>query len=134
MDEQEPADGRAESPLRVIVADDDALGRTLVRAMIGGADSLELVGEARDAEEAVTLAVEAQPDVAILDWMMPKGGGAQAARDMADRCPGVALVALTSSDTEEAAVDMLRAGARSFLVKGGSQDELVRTLHRAVRV
>ena len=63
---------------------------------------------------------------------MPKGGGARAARDITDRCPEVALVALTSSDTEEEAIDMLRAGARSFLVKGGSQEELVRTLHRAV--
>jgi len=134
VDEQEPASRAAEAPLRVIIADDDALMRTLLRAMIVGDASLELVGEAEDAQEAVALALEAKPDVAILDWMMPGGGGAQAARDMTERCPGVALVALTSSDTEEAAIDMLRAGALSFLVKGGSQDQLVRTLHRAVQV
>ncbi len=121
-----------DSPLRVIIADDDPLACTLVRAMLAGEESLELVGEAHDAEEALALALKAQPDVAILDWRMPKGGGARAARDMTDRCPEVALVALTSSDTEEAAIDMIRAGARSFLVKGGSQEELVRTLHRAV--
>jgi DNA-binding NarL/FixJ family response regulator len=118
--------------LRVIIADDDPLAHTLVRAMIAGEESLELVGEAHDAEEAVALALKAQPHVAILDWRMPKGGGARAARDITDCCPDLALVALTSSDTEEEAIDMLRARARSFLVKGGSQEELVWTLHRAV--
>ena len=65
------------SPLRVIIADDDPLACTLVRAMLAGEESLELVGEAHDAEEALALALKAQPDVAILDWRMPKGGGAR---------------------------------------------------------
>ena len=58
----------------MIIADDDPLACTLVRAMLAGEESLELVGEAHDAEEALALALEAQPDVAIPDWRMPKGG------------------------------------------------------------
>jgi DNA-binding NarL/FixJ family response regulator len=128
----ERAEASERAPLRVMIADDDPLVRTLVSAMIDGEATLELVGQARDAEEAVTLALEIRPDVALIDWMMPKGGGAQAARDLTACCPETALVALTSADTEEAAIDMLRAGAKSFVVKGGSQEELVRTLHRVV--
>jgi DNA-binding NarL/FixJ family response regulator len=128
----EGRDAEARGPLRVLIADDDPVVRRLVASMIEGEPSLELVGQAHDAEEAVALALEIAPDVALLDWRMPKGGGAQAAREMTGRCPDVALVALTSSGTEEAAVEMLRAGVTSFLVKGGSREDLVHTLHRVV--
>ena len=120
--------------VKVIVADDDALARTLIEAIMERDEELDLVGSAQDAAGAAELAARHQPDVAVLDWVMPGGGGPQAARDIADRSPGTHVVALTASDSPEAALDMLRAGARSFLVKGGSTGELLRTIRAAARL
>jgi DNA-binding NarL/FixJ family response regulator len=117
--------------LKVIIADDDPVVRALMRSVLDGAESLELVGEATDADEAVALAEQHRPQVAVLDWMMPAGGGPAAARGIGERSPETSIVALTSSDSEEASVDMLRAGAKSFLVKGGSAQELISTIERA---
>jgi len=118
--------------IKVIIADDDALARTLIEAIVTRDEELELMGAAQDANGAGELAALHQPDVAVLDWVMPGGGGPQAARDIATRSPDTRIVALTSSDSPEAELDMLRAGAKSFLVKGCSPDELVRTIRTAM--
>jgi DNA-binding NarL/FixJ family response regulator len=120
--------------IRVIIADDDHLARTLIEAIVDGDDELDLVGCAEDAPSATELAKEHRPDVAVLDWVMPGGGGPQAARDMALHSPDTRIVGLTASDTQEAELDMLRAGARSFLVKGCSPEELLSTIHTAMRL
>ena len=120
------------SSLRVVVADDDPLARALVSEIVSGAEDLELVGAAEDAPSAVALVLEHSPDVAVLDWMMPGGGGPFAAREIVQSSPSTSLVALTSSDGQEAEIDMLRAGAKSILVKGAAPDEIVRTIRAAV--
>jgi len=120
--------------IRVIVADDDPLARELVAAIVEGDESLELVASAEDADGAVDLAAQHTPDVAVLDWVMPGGGGPQAARGIEKVSPDTRIVALTASDSQEASLDMLRAGAQSFLVKGGPPGELVATIQRAMRL
>lgn len=119
--------------LSVIVADDDTLARTLIEAMVGQDDSLELIGSAHDADGAAALARTHHPDVAVLDWVMPGGGGPAAARAIKKLSPETKIVALTSSDTLEAELDMLRAGAESFLLKGAAMRDLLGTIHGAVR-
>jgi DNA-binding NarL/FixJ family response regulator len=114
--------------IKVLIADDDALARALIEEIIKRDDELELVGAAGDAAEAIALAGEHRPDVAVLDWVMPGGGGPAAARQIKIQSPDTKIVALTSSDSPEAEMDMLRAGAQSFLVKGCSPEELVRTV------
>ena len=120
--------------VNVIIADDDAIARTLIEAIVEGDEELELLGSAQDAAGATQLAAEHHPDVAVLDWVMPGGGGPQAARDIAACSPETRIVALTSSESPEAELDMLRAGAKSFLIKGCSPDELRRTIHAAMRL
>lgn len=115
----------------MLIADDDPLARALIEEIIKRDDELELVGSAGDAAGAIELAGEHQPDVAVLDWVMPGGGGPAAARQIQIQSPDTKIVALTSSDSQEAEMDMLRAGARSFLVKGCSPEELVRTVRAA---
>ena len=115
----------------MLIADDDPLARALIEEIIKRDDELELVGSAGDADGAVQLAGEHQPDVAVLDWVMPGGGGPQAARQIQIQSPDTKIVALTSSDSPQAEMDMLRAGASSFLVKGCSPEELVRTVRAA---
>ncbi len=116
----------------VMIADDDAFARAVIEAIVKRDEGLELVGSAVDAPGAIELAGEHQPDVAVLDWMMPGGGGPAAVREILLRSPGTKIVALTASDGQEAEIDMLRAGARSILVKGCAPEELLRTIRSAV--
>jgi DNA-binding NarL/FixJ family response regulator len=118
--------------LKVVIADDDAVARAMIEAALEQDEAIELVGSAEDALGAVALTLEHQPDVVVLDWVMPGGGGSQAAREILLDNPAARIVALTASDTEEASLDMLRAGAKSFLVKGAPPSELSRTIHGAM--
>ncbi len=119
--------------LRVVVADDDPVARALICEVIANDDMLELVGVAQDAGSAVELVMDRLPDVAVLDWMMPGGGGPQASRAIVEGSPETQIVALTASDTQEASIDMLRAGAKSVLIKGTAANEIVRTIRVAMR-
>ena len=117
----------------LLIADDDALARALIEAIVERDCELELVGSAEDAEGAIALAGEHQPDVAVLDWVMPGGGGAVATREILNLSPGTKIVALTAPGEPGAEADSLRAGARSSLVKGCPPDELLRTIRAAAR-
>jgi DNA-binding NarL/FixJ family response regulator len=121
-----------EDTIRVLVADDDAVTRTLLQGLIDGEPTLELVASAEDADQAIELAEAHKPDVAVLDWMMPGGGGSRAATEIAQRAPETKVVALTASDSVEASYDMLRSGASAFVVKGGPKEELVEAIQTAV--
>jgi DNA-binding NarL/FixJ family response regulator len=120
--------------ISVLIADDDPVARTMVEAMIATDDRLELVASATDAREAVELACTHHPDVAVLDWVMPSGGGPAAAQGIADGSSETMIMALTSSDTPDASFDMNRAGATGFLVKGASTAEVVRSIHQLVDI
>ena len=117
--------------LRLLIADDDALARALIEAIVERDCELELVGSAEDAERAIELADEHQPDVAVLDWVMPGGGGEVAAREILACSPHTKIVALTSPDAPDAKAATLRAGARTSIVKGCPPEELLRTIRAA---
>jgi EAL domain-containing protein (putative c-di-GMP-specific phosphodiesterase class I)/AmiR/NasT family two-component response regulator len=117
-----PAEESAVRTVRVMIADDnDALRRALARVVSKKA-SLELVGLASDAEEAVALARSTRPDVALVDVQMPKGGGVWAAREMHEHVPDTKVVALSGSSDRDGVLEMLRNGAVGYLVKGGDVD------------
>lgn len=118
--------------VKVLIAADDPSVRAVLEDLIGAAADLELVGAAGGASEAASLAREHQPQVAVLDWMMPDGGP-EAARDISEVSPGTRVIALTASDSEHAAVDMLRAGAVNVLVKDASMPELAEAIRAAAR-
>ena len=114
--------------LRLIIADDDALARALIEAIVERDRELELVGSADDAERAIQLAKEHQPDVAVLDWVMPGGGGETAAREILLRSPDTKIVALTTPDAGRAGVASCPA---VVLAKGSPPDELLRAIREA---
>jgi DNA-binding NarL/FixJ family response regulator len=109
----------APSPIRVLVADDQALVRGGFRVLLDSAADIEVVGEAADGVEAVSIAREVQPDVVLMDIRMPLKDGIEATREIvAD--PSTAetrILILTTFDLDEYVYEALRAGASGFLLK-----------------
>jgi DNA-binding NarL/FixJ family response regulator len=114
--------------IRVIIADDDELVRRMVGAMIEDAPDLELVGVGEDADQALELAAEHSPDVAVLDLNMPGGGGfggAGAAARIKAAFPDMRVLALTASDDMETKMKLANMGADGYIVKGASREQIL---------
>jgi NarL family two-component system response regulator LiaR len=114
-----------------MIVDDHAVVRSGLAAFLLAFDDLELVGEAGGGEEAVNLCPQVQPDVVLMDLVMPKMDGATATRVIRERCPQVQVIALTSFKEEELVQGVLQAGAISYLLKNVSADELVSAIRAA---
>ena len=119
-------------PLRVALADDDPIARMVVGAMLADVDWLDLVGCAAGVREIVGLADLTRPHIVVVDWMMPDGGGPEASRRILARHPDTLIVGLTSSDNAKALTEMSAAGAICLVAKGGSAEQLTRTIRRAL--
>ena len=115
------------SPIRTLIADDDAEVRSVLIDIIERADALELVGVAEDAQQAIELAGRQQPDVALLDVKMP-GGGPRAAREIRASSPKTAIIALSAHEDARSVQEMLAAGAYNYLTKGTSPQDLVEAI------
>lgn len=119
------------SPIRILIADDDPEVRSVLIDVIERSDSLELVGVAEDAQQAIELAGRQRPDAALLDVKMP-GGGARAAREIRASCPRTAIIALSAHEDARSVQEMLAAGAYNYLVKGTSPQALVEAIRSSV--
>jgi DNA-binding NarL/FixJ family response regulator len=113
---------------RVLLVDDHAVVRSGVRAELG--DAVEIVGEADEVDAAVELIVERSPDVVLLDVHLPGGGGAAVLAGVVPVRPEVRFLALSVSDAPEDVIDVIRAGARGYLTKTISGEELVAAVQR----
>lgn len=120
-------------PIRVLLVDDHALFRRGVRTLLSSEPGLEVVGEAADGEEAVTVAERTMPDVILMDLNMPKGGGLAATRRIKELLPYTSIVMLTVSDYEQDLFDAIKAGAQGYLLKNVEPAELVQAVHKAHR-
>ncbi len=123
--------GPGAAPVRVVIADDHAVVRDGLRALVDAQPGLTVVGEAGDGDEAHRRACELAPDVLLLDLSMPGGGGAEAAARIARDCPRVRVVALTMHEERGYVAQLLRAGAAGYVLKRTASAELVRAI-RAV--
>jgi EAL domain-containing protein (putative c-di-GMP-specific phosphodiesterase class I)/DNA-binding NarL/FixJ family response regulator len=121
-----------ERRIRVLIAEDDADVRGALADLVAGEATLELVGTAGDADEALAVAEREHPDVAVVDVRMPGGGGAHVARRIKEVAPGANVIALTAHDDRATVLEMLEAGVVGYLVKGGSVEELLASIDRAV--
>ncbi len=119
------------NPIRVVLVDDHAVVRSGLGAFLLAFDDLELVGEAGGGEEAVRLCEQVQPDVVLMDLVMPGMDGAAATRAIRERCPQVQVIALTSFKEDELVQGALQAGAISYLLKNVSADELADAIRAA---
>jgi EAL domain-containing protein (putative c-di-GMP-specific phosphodiesterase class I)/AmiR/NasT family two-component response regulator len=111
--------------IRVLVAEDEAVVRDALAALVRGEPDLELVGAATDAQEAIDLARVLHPDVALVDVRMPAGGGPRAARDIRIASPQTRVLALSAHDDRASVMEMLSAGSIGYLVKGSSAGQII---------
>jgi len=119
-------------PLTVLVADDHALIRNGLISLLRAQESVQVVGQASDGIEAVQRVKELDPDVALLDLKMPNLDGVGAARQISREAPRTAVVIVTVCDTDEDLASALTAGARGYVLKNATVDDLLRAIHGAV--
>jgi len=113
---------------RVVLVDDHAMFRSGVRAELGS--RVDVVGEAGGVAEAIEVITTAAPDVVLLDVHMPEGGGLAVIESVRDRRPDTRFLALSVSDAAEDVIALIRAGARGYVTKTISADELADAVSR----
>ncbi len=118
------------SPIRLLIADDNAEFRKSTEMMVSLEDDIEVVALARDGQEAVELARQHRPDVAIVDVHMPKVDGLTAIRALSHVSPGTACMAMSYDGDRENLRQAMAAGAREYLIKPFNTDELQNAVRR----
>jgi DNA-binding NarL/FixJ family response regulator len=111
--------------LRILIADDHEVARRGIRAVLESHPGWEVCAEAKDGREAVDLSAAVKPDVVLLDIGMPNLNGLEAARQILAVAPQVAILILTMHDSDNVVKEVLRAGARGFLLKSDAGRDLV---------
>jgi EAL domain-containing protein (putative c-di-GMP-specific phosphodiesterase class I)/ActR/RegA family two-component response regulator len=116
-----------------MIADDEPALRVALADLLEHEETVELVGAASDADEAIELAIDGQPHVALIDVKMPAGGGPRAAREIRRMSPDTRVIALSAFEDRPTVLEMLRAGAVGYLVKGSGVDKIVDSISEVAR-
>jgi DNA-binding NarL/FixJ family response regulator len=119
-------------PIRILIADDHAVVRSGLRALLQGDPELEVVGEAGDCEQTLDLAGTTHPDVVLLDITMPPENGIRTAERLKERHPELAVLFLTMHEDEGLLHEALRAGAAGYIVKRAEESEIVQAIHSVI--
>lgn len=112
----------------VLIVDDHPLVLSGLRALLETLDGIEVVGQAANGREAVSLAMSVRPDVVVMDLQMPGMEGVEATREIVARLPGTAVLVLTMHDDDASVFAAIRAGARGYLLKGAAQEDVARAI------
>ena len=121
----------SDKPIRVMLVDDHAVVRSGLGAFLYVFDDLELVAEAKDGKDAISQCETVNPDVILMDLVMPVMDGAAATKAIRERWPQIQVVALTSFKEDELVQGALQAGAIGYLLKNISADELANAIRSA---
>ena len=117
---------------RIVLADDHQIVREGLKSLLNSHDDMEVVGEARDGRTAVQMARDLAPDVVIMDVGMPHLNGIEATRQITSREPGARVVALSMHSDRRFMGEMLKAGAKGYLLKDGAFEELATAIRSVV--
>ncbi len=119
------------NPIKVLLVDDHMVVRSGLSTVLSVYDDMELVGEACDGKEALRLCEQLQPDIILMDLLMPRMDGVTAIQAVKQRWPQIQIIALTSFKEKEYVEGALKAGASGYLLKNVSADELVNSIRRS---
>src|SRR5829696_5016973 len=119
-------------PIRILIADDHPHFRDGLRALLASDSSLEVVGDAGDGEEAISLAADLQPDVILMDLGMPGVGGIEATRRILRTSPHISVLVISMYEDDDSVFAALKAGARGYLLKGALKAEILRSIRAVV--
>lgn len=119
--------------IRVLIVDDHAIVRRGIRALLSEAGGFLIAGEVDDGQAAVLAAAETQPDVILMDLLMPGMDGIEATRQITSRQPQMRVLVLTSFAADNKVFPAIKAGAVGYLLKDSSPDELVRAIRQVYR-
>lgn len=117
--------------IKIVIVDDHSVVRSGLGAFLQVFDDFELVGEASNGREAIAACASKQPDVILMDLVMPEMDGAQATREIRERYPDIQVIVLTSFKEENLIESALQAGAIGYLLKNVSADELAAAIRSA---
>src|SRR4030043_1184429 len=117
---------------RILIADDHPLLREALSQVFSNQKDMEIVGQANNGEEAVSMTSQLKPDVLVMDIMMPKFDGLEASRQIKTTAPNTAILILTAYDDDNYVLGLLEAGATGYLLKSAKGQDLVEAV-RAIR-
>jgi NarL family two-component system response regulator LiaR len=121
------------APIRVLLADDHRIVRKGIRALLATEPGVEVVGEAENGREAVVQAERLQPDVILMDLVMPEMDGIDAIRHITARQPEARILVLTSFAADDKVFPAVKAGALGYLLKDSGPDELLQAIRQVYR-
>lgn len=119
--------------LRILIADDHALLRDGLKALVNRQPDMEVVGDAENGRIVLEQAKKLQPDIVLMDISMPELNGAQATRQLKRICPAVKVLALTAHEDNSYFRHMMEAGTCGFLLKRAAADQLIQAIHTIAR-
>ncbi|MFZ1755189.1 MAG: response regulator transcription factor [Caldilineaceae bacterium] len=119
--------------IRVLIVDDHAIVRKGIRALLSESGGFEIVGEVADGQEAVVAAAESQPDVILMDLLMPGMDGIEATRRITEKRPDARILVLTSFAADNKLFPAIKAGALGYLLKDSSPEDLLRAIRQVHR-
>ena len=120
-------------PIRILIADDHAVVRSGLRALLRADPELEVVGEAQDGTETLLLAETLHPDAVLLDITMPPGNGIETAKRLKENYPELVILFLTMHEDEGLLHEALRAGAAGYVIKRAAEAEIIQAIRTASR-
>ena len=123
----------SENPIRVLIADDHAIVRKGIRAVLALEPDIVIVGETSDGRQTVEQAEALRPDIVLMDLAMPVMDGLEAIRQIAARNPSVRVLVLTSFATDDKVFPAIKAGALGYLLKGSDSEDLVQAIRQVYR-
>jgi two-component system, NarL family, response regulator LiaR len=129
----QPGAGPAKAPIRVLIADDQAIVRKGIRALLAEVETIAVVGEASNGQDAVAQAQALNPDVTLMDLAMPKMDGIEAIRQITARQAGARILVLTSFTTDDKVFPAIKAGALGYLLKDSEPADLIRAIEQVSR-
>jgi len=119
--------------IRVLIADDHEIVRKGIRALLEAQPDIQIIGEACDGAQAIAQAQESQPDVVLMDLVMPKLDGIEATKQIRAKQPGTRVLVLTSFAADDKAFPAIKAGALGYLLKDSGPRELIQAIHQVYR-